>query len=40
MMKTRFTAVLLSALLLTACDNSDSKPAPDPRQQQEILSVK
>lgn len=40
MMKTRFTAVLLSALLLTACDNSDSTPAPDPRQQQEILSVK
>ncbi|HDU8580787.1 hypothetical protein Q4S10_16210 [Morganella morganii] len=40
MMKTRFTAVLLSALLLTACDHSDSTPAPDPRQQQEILSVK
>ena len=37
MMKTRFTAVLLSALLLTACDNT---PAPDPRQQQDIQSVK
>lgn len=40
MMKTRFTAVLLSALLLSACDGSDSKPAPDPRQQQDIQSVK
>ncbi|EPS6028300.1 hypothetical protein ACVGA5_003141 [Morganella morganii] len=40
MMKIRLTVVLLSALLLPACDGSDSKPAPDPRQQQEILSVK
>lgn len=40
MIKARLTAVLLSALLLTACDGSDSKPAPDPRQQQDIQSVK
>lgn len=39
-MKTRLTAVLLSVLLLSACDNSETKSAPDPRQQQEIQSVR